>query len=173
MSIAMTEKKLTAGCQARINDEQVLSTGLFQPYGSGVAEVEGFGAAQAVTHAAHMPGMAGVLISAAAGMASQRGLAAAEGVPPYTAIAVTPTKIYAFDASAGGGMTATAKLGEPYAVWDRATVAVHTTTYVGSFSLVIDDPNSGKSWEYKGNRLYQVGGKVIAHLLTEPAAANA
>ena len=70
-------------------------------------------------------------------------------------------------------MTATAKLGEPYAVWDRSTIAVHTTTYVGSFTLVIDDPSTGKSWEYKGNRLYQVGGKVVAHLLTEPQPAPA
>jgi hypothetical protein len=173
MSIVVTEAKLTEGCQARIPDEQVLSTGLFQPYGSGVVGMEGVGAGESVAHAAHPPGVAGALFSAAAGIASQRGLAAAEGVPPSTALAVTATKIYAFDASAGGGLTATADVGDPYAVWDRATVAVHTTNYVGSFSLVIDDPGTGKSWEYKGNRLYQVGGKIVAHLLTDPAAAHA
>ena len=81
MSIAMTEKKLTAGCQARIPDEQVVSSGLFQPYGSGVVGMEGVGAAEAVTHAAHVPGVAGVLISAAAGMASERGRAQPKACP--------------------------------------------------------------------------------------------
>jgi hypothetical protein len=168
MSVVITEKQLEETCQRLLPDEQVLATGLFQPYGSGVAMGEGIGAGSGIAHAAHVPGVAGALMSAAAGFAAQRGLASAEHQPPWTVLAVTPTKIYAFDASAAGGLSAKHDFsGPPYATWDRDAVAVHTTRYVTSFTLAIDDPQTATSYEYKGNAVYKMGGKLVAHLLTE------
>ncbi len=37
---------------------------------------------------------------------------------------------------------------------------------VTSFELAIDDPAAGTCWEFKGNAVYKVGGKLVAHLLT-------
>lgn len=169
MTIAVTEKKLDAACQAHIPDEEVLATGLFQPYGSGVIMGEGVSGGEGIAHAMHLPGVAGGILSAAAGFAAERGLATAEHQPPWTALAVTPTKIYAFDASAGGGAAATDKLHEPYQVWSRDQVAVHTTRYVTSFALVIEDLATRQSFQYKGNEVYKVGGKLVAHLLADPS----
>jgi len=163
----ITEKELDARCAGLLPGEQVLATGLFEPYGSGVAIGTGVGTAETVAHGLHLPGVAGVLVSAATGFAAERGLAAAEHQPPWTVLAVTPTHVYAFDASQAGGVVATGHFsGPPYATWDRGAIGVHVSRYVTSFELAIDDPATGTCWEYKGNAVYKVGGKLVAHLLT-------
>jgi hypothetical protein len=169
MTIAVTEKKLEAACQDELGDEEVHAAGLFQPYGSGIVLAGGVSAGADVAGDLHLPGVAGGILSAAAGFAAERGLATAEHQPPWTAIAVTSSKIYAFDASAAGGTAATTKITGPYQVWERSKVAVHTTRYVLSFALVIEDTATKQSWQYKGNEIYKVGGKLVAHLLAEPA----
>jgi hypothetical protein len=165
-----TEKDLEQHCNELLPDEPVLAAGLFQPYGSGVALAAGVGGAASLAHDLHVPGVAGVLVSAATGFAAQRGLATAENQPPWTVLAVTAAHIHAFDASEAGGLTATKHFhGPPYATWDRSAIAVHVSRYVASFELAIDDPSTGTSFEFKGNALYKVGGKLVAHLLTEAA----
>lgn len=166
MTIAVTEKKLEKACASRLPDEEVLATGMFQPYGSGVMLGEGVGAGEAVAHAAHLNPVVDGVAGLVAGFASERGLATAEHQPPWTVLAVTADKIHAFDASAGGGMAATDKLGNEYATWNRDQVAVHVTKYVASFTLTIEDHEAQKTYQYKGNEIYKVGGKLVAHLLT-------
>jgi hypothetical protein len=82
---------------------------------------------------------------------------------------VTPSRIYAFDATEAGGLAATDHFGEPFQVWDRSAVAVHVSRYVLSFALTIEDVGTQTSWSFKGNELYKVGGKLVAHLLSDPA----
>lgn len=172
MSVLVTEKKLEAACRERLGDEEVLAVGLFQPYGSGVVLDGAVSEASGLAGDLHLPGIVGGIASIAAGFAAERGLANAEGQPPWTVLAVTPTAIHAFDASAAGGTTATDDLKAEYATWDRSTVAVHTTRYIASFTLTIDDLATKKSWQYKGNAIYKIGGKLVAHLLAEPAPAS-
>jgi len=168
MAMVVTEKQLEAHCQELLSDEQVLACGLFQPYGSGVAAAAGLGLANEVTHDVHLGGVAGFAVDVAGGVAAQRGLASATDQPPWTALAVTAAHIYAFDASAAGGLAASHTFsGPPYATWNRAAVAVHTRRYVASFTLTIDDHDTGTSFAFKGNSIYKVNGKLVAHLLAD------
>lgn len=168
MAMVVTEKELEAHCQELLSDEKVVATGLFQPHGSGVAAAEGVGLGAAIANDVHLGGVGGFVAGVAGGVAAQRGLASATNQPPWTALAVTPTHIYAFDASAAGGLAASKTFaGPPYAAWDRSKVAVHTTRYVTSFALTIDDLDTGTSFAYKGNSIYKVGGKLVAHLLAD------
>jgi hypothetical protein len=164
-----TERKLEARAQSLLGDEEVLAAGLFQPYGSGVAMAGGATGGSIASDLAHLPGVAGGALSVAATYAAQRGLAAAENLPPWSALAVTPSRIYAFDATEAGGLAATDHFGEPFQVWDRSAVAVHVSRYVLSFALTIEDVGTQTSWSFKGNELYKVGGKLVAHLLSDPA----
>lgn len=166
MSVVMTEKQMQEICSALLPDEEVLVTGLFQPYGSGVAMGTAMGGTMSMADDLHIPGVAGGLISAAAGLASQRGLAKAEHQPQWTVIAVTDEHVYAFDATGKTGMSVSHNFtGPPYATWDRDKITVHMSRYVMSFTLTIDDHVSGTSWDYKGNEIYKMGGKLVAHLL--------
>ena len=104
----MTVDHLERTCARLLPGEQVQAVGLFMPYG--VLAATGTGTAVGGLAA---PGAAGMALSAAAGLASARGFAAATGQPPYTVVAVTPTHVYAFDASTDGGMWATADFPGP------------------------------------------------------------
>jgi hypothetical protein len=168
MSLVVTEKKLEAACRERLPDEEVLAVGLFQPYGSGVVLDGAVSDGASIADDLHLPGIVGGIASIAAGFAAERGLASAEGQPPWTVLAVTPTRIHAFDASAAGGAAATDDLHDEYQTWDRSSVVVHTTRYVTSFTLTIDDLSTKQSWQYKGNAIYKLGGKLVSHLLAEP-----
>ena len=171
MTIVITEKDLEAQCQTLLPDEEVLSAGLFQPYGSltteGAASGDGVGAARAL----HLPGAVGLVASAAVGLAAERGLAAAEHQPPWTALAVTAARVHAFDASAAGGLSVTKHFeGPPYASWNRSDISVHVSRHLTHFTMAIDDLASGTAWEYTGNQVYKSGGKLVAHLLTDTGA---
>ena len=165
-----TERKLETRAQSLISGEEVLAAGLFQPYGSGVAMAAGVTGGSVAGDLADLPGVAGGALGVAAAYAAQRGLAAAEHLPPWTVLAVTPSRIYAFDATEAGGLAATDHFGEPFQAWDRSDVAVHISRYVLSFALTIEDLRSHTSSSFKGNDLYKVGGKLVAHLLAEPAS---
>ena len=164
-----TERKLEARAQSLIGDEEVLAAGLFQPYGTGAVMAAGLTGGSAASDLAHLPGVVGGALSVAAAYAAQRGLAAAEHLPPWTALAVTASRIYAFDATEAGGLAATDHFGEPFHVWDRSAVAVHMSRYVLSFALTIEDLQAQTSSSFKGNELYKVGGKLVAHLLADRA----
>jgi hypothetical protein len=161
MAIALTEKQLEQRCGELLPDEQVLATGAFEPYGALMAT--GAGAGLGVGH-----GLGGLSLSAATGYAANRGMAVAEHQPPWTVLAVTADHVYAFDATAGDGITATRHFdGPPYAAWDRTALAVHVSRHVTHFTLAIDDTATGTTWEYTGNQVYKVGGKLVAQLLTD------
>jgi hypothetical protein len=171
VAVVITEKQLEELCAGLLPGEEVLAVGLFEPYGSGVAIAGGASTGVSTAHALHVPGAAGALMSAAAGYAAERGLAAAEHQPPWTVLGVTAAHVYAFDASDRAGVTATKSFsGPPYASWDRGAIAVHVSRALTSFHLSVDDPSSGTTWEFKGNSIYKVGGKLVAHLLTETAS---
>ena len=160
----MTLDHLERTCTRLLPGEQVQAMGLFMPYGVMAATGAGVGLG-----AMAAPGAAGMAMSAAAGLAGARGFAAATGQPPYTVLAVTPTHVYAYDASTDGGMWATADFsGPPYATWDRGAIGVHVSRFFTHFHLTIDDHATGTSWEYKGNPVYKVGGKLVAALLADP-----
>jgi hypothetical protein len=161
MAIALTEKQLEERCGELLPGEEVLAAGAFEPYGALMAT--GAGAGIGVGH-----GVAGAVLSAAAGYAANRGMAVAEHQPPWTVLAVTADHVYAFDATDAEGVTATRHFdGPPYATWDRPAIAVHVSRHVAHFTLAIDDATTGTTWEYTGNQVYKVGGKLVAHLLTD------
>jgi hypothetical protein len=168
MAVTLTEKELEERCRELLQGEEILATGAFQPYGSGFATGMAAGSGAQAAHTMHAPGLAGVALSAAAGYAAHRGMAKAEHQPPWTVLAVTPTHVYAFDATDAEGLTATRHFsGPPYASWDRSQIVVHVSRHVTQFTLSIDDPATSTSWEYTGNQIYKVGGKLVAKLLTD------
>ncbi|MEZ5143003.1 MAG: hypothetical protein R2726_10865 [Acidimicrobiales bacterium] len=165
MAFVITEQELEQICQGLLPGEQVLAVGLFEPYGALTATGLGAGAGLSM-----VPGVAGAVAAAATGFASNRGMAVAEHQPPWTAMAVTPTHVYAFDASDAAGLTATRHFtGPPYATWDRSKIAVHVSRHLTHFTMSVDDLDARTTWEYTGNQVYKSGGKLVAQLLTDSA----
>ncbi len=168
MAVVVTEQQLEDRCRELLPGEEVLAAGAFQPYGAGMATGAAAGAGVNAAHDLHLPGVAGLALSAAAGYAAHRGMAVADRQPPWTVMAVTADRVYAFDGSDVEGMTVKRQFdGPPYATWSRAEIVVHVSKHLTQFTMSIDDPTTGTSWEYTGNKLYKVGGKLVAQLLTD------
>lgn len=159
MALVITEAELETICRGLLPGEDVLAVGFFQPWGAEMATGMGAGAGF---------GVGGALVSAATGYAAHRGLTVAEHQPAWTAMAVTPTTVYAFDASDAAGVTASKHFtGPPYATWDRSRIAVHVSRHLTQFTMSVDDLDAGVTWEYTGNQIYKSGGKLVAHLLVD------
>ena len=159
MALVITESELEEILRGLLPGEEVLAVGLFQPWGSEMASGLGAGAGF---------GVGGALVSAATGYAAHRGMAVADHQPPWTAMAVTPTHVYAFDCSDAAGLTATKHFtGPPYASWERDKIAVHVSRHVTQFTFAIDDVEQHVTWEYTGNLVYKSGGKLIARLFAD------
>ncbi len=163
MALVITEPELEEILRKLLPGEDVLAVGFFQPWGSQTATGLGAGAGF---------GIGGAIVSAATGYAAHRGMAVADHQPPWTAMAVTPTHVYAFDCSDSVGVTATRDFtGPPYATWERDQIAVHVSRHLTSFTMAVDDLEHHVTWEYTGNQVYKSGGKLVAHLLTDQTSS--
>ena len=146
----MKEAELIAEAQAQVPDETVSAAGVFQPRGTQAGmDIGAGGAGDTFGHG--LAGMAVGAISIAAGEAAGRGLSAAEGIPRWTLMAVTPTKLYAFHVlSPTDG--ATFQMKELFRVWSLDAVTVHVSGRVGVKVFIVDDHEEGHSYEFEGFR---------------------
>jgi len=167
MSAIIRLASLEQACKDRLPDEEVLAVGMFEPYGSMLAASGGAGVGDSLMHLASNNVLLDGIGAVAGTLAAEKGVAMAEHQPKFSALAATATRIVAFDATGRTGATATTNLGEIYHSWDRAAVAVHLSRYLTSFTLTIHDPADGTTFSYHGNKIYKVGGKLLAHLLVD------
>lgn len=138
------EKLIESATQAIGGEEQVLAAGLFHPRGR-MGGVVGSTAAGLSTD--NIVGeVAGVAAAAMAGHAT----AELRDVPDHTMLAVTPTRLYAFVAKADGVHWRPA---EAFATFDRSKIKVTVHARVNVHTLSIEDPDSGRTYEWEGNRI--------------------
>ena len=146
----MKEADLIAQAQAQVPDETVSAAGVFQPRGTQAGmDIGAGGAGDSFGHG--LTGMAVGAISIAVGEAAGRGLSAAEGIPRWTLMAVTPTKLYAFHViSPTNG--ASFEMKELFRVWSLDAITVHVSGRVGVKVFIVDDHAEGHSYEFEGFR---------------------
>lgn len=158
----MKEADLIAQAQAQVPDETVSAAGVFQPRGTQAGmDIGAGGAGDTFGHG--LTGMAIGAISIAAGEAAGRGLSVAEGIPRWTLMAVTPTKLYAFHVlSPTDGLSFEMK--ELFRVWSLDAITVHVSGRVGTKLFIVDDHAEGHSYEFEGFRWGWQHANVVMHV---------
>jgi hypothetical protein len=112
----------------------------------------------------------GEVAGAVGGLAAGEVMAREDDVPRHTLLAVTPEHLYAFTAEAEHGRwVARAR----FASFDRSAIRVSVHGRVNARTLTIDDPASGRSYEWEGNRIGPDHAKAViealgAHQVDEP-----
>jgi len=170
--VNVTEDSLVEAAQQAIGpQEQVLAAGVFQPRGTSGALSGGslVGGALGL-----IPGVGGIArgaveaAGAGAGYAARHGLADKEGVPVNTLLAVTPQHLVAFRAEHDDLIGY--KVGDPFATWDRAHIAitVHGRAHVRTFE--IEDTQTGEKFEMETPRFSHLHGSVVVKLLMHDEA---
>ncbi len=154
----MSEQELVEMVTPLAGGEEVLGAGVFQPRGTSGA-MGASGAAGLESHDA--VGMAiGTLGILGAGHAA----AAVEHEPRWTIVAVTPTRVLAFEGLAHGiGW----KPGTVYAEFDRATLAVTIHGRVNVRVMILEDLSDHRRLELETARFGPQHGTVVTHLLAE------
>jgi hypothetical protein len=140
----VSESSLVEDAQQAIGGaEKVLAAGVFQPRGT-----EG---------SATAAGAVGAL-------AGGRIMSEAERVPRWTLIAVTPTRLHAFEAHGSGTSW---RAGAPFAAWDRDKVAITVHGRLGVRTFEVEDTETGQRFEFETTRFGPAHGTVVVKLLEQ------
>jgi hypothetical protein len=140
----VSEESLVESAQQAIGDaEKVVAAGVFQPRGT-----EG---------SVDLGGATGALIGGT--MMSE-----ARQVPRWTLIAVTDTRIHAFDAHGEGTSWGA---GAPFETWDRDKVAITVHGRLGVRTFEVEDTETGQRFEFETPRFGPAHGTVVVKLLQQ------
>jgi hypothetical protein len=153
----VSDEKLIEEARAFLGEgEQVLAAGIFQPRGTtgGMMGVTGAGLAT--------DNIVGEVAGVAAGLESGRVMAGVDDVPRWTLLAVTPSELHALRAKQAHVGWA---VDGPFARFDldRIRVTVHGRLNVRI--LTVDDPDSGRRYEWEGNRIGPAHAKAVIEAL--------
>ena len=153
----MGDEKLIEEAQAFLGEgEHVLAAGMFQPRGSTGGML---GAAEA---GLATDNIVGDLVGAAAAMESGRAMSHVDHVPRWTMLAVTPATLYAIACDQHGvGWQPR----ETFAEFDRSKVRFTVHGRVNVRTLTVDDPDSGRKYQWEGNRIGPVHAKAVIQAL--------
>lgn len=168
-----SEEKLLDHVRAHITDEEVLAAGWFEPLdralmqstSSGLAMMSGLGtgAFEVPTAAATVPDPA-TLNLAGNVEAAEEALAETSAVPASVILAVTPTKLYAFNADP---VFATSAVKDLWKVWDRDAIHVHGSKVLLALMISIEESDTGQIMQWEGSKTHLAGPKhVLRELLT-------
>ena len=149
----MSDEKLIGEAQRFLGEgEQVVAAGIFQPRGTTGGRMGATGAGFATDN------IVGEIAGAAAGIEAGRAMSHVDGVPRWTMLAVTPTTLYAI---ACGQHGVGWQPQEMFATVDRsrAHVTVHGRVNVRTLSVV--DPDSGRIYQWEGNRIGRAHTKAV------------
>jgi hypothetical protein len=142
----VSEASLVEQAQQAIGgDEKVLGAGVFQPRGTEGSMTAG--------------GAVGALVGG-------RVMSEAEQVPRWTLMAVTPTRLYAFEAHGSG---VSWRAGTQFAAWDRDKVAITVHGRLGVRTFEVEDTESGQRFEFETPRFGADHGTVVVKLLQQEA----
>jgi hypothetical protein len=134
----------------------VIAAGMFQPRGTSGGRSGTFGAGLASDN------IVGELVGAAASVEAGRAMSHVDGVPRWTMLAVTPTTLHAIACSQHGvGWQPQ----ETFATFDRSSVRVTVRGRVNVRTLSVEDPASGRTYEWEGNRIGPAHAKAVIEAL--------
>jgi hypothetical protein len=138
------------------DDEPVLAAGVFEPRGA-------MGGMLGVTAAGlSTDNIVGEVAGAVGGLAAGEVMAHEDDVPRHTLLAVTSDRLYAFGAAAEHGRwVAQAR----FATFDRSAIAVTVHGRVNVRTLTIEDPASGRTYQWEGNRIGPDHAKAVIEAL--------
>jgi hypothetical protein len=153
----VSDEKLIDEAQAFLGgDARVLAAGIFQPRGTTGGMMGATGAGFATDN------IVGEVAGAAAGLESGRVMAGVDEVPRSTMLAVTPTELHALRAKqAHVGW----KVDGPFARFDRSRIRATVHGRVNVRTLTVEDPDSGRTYQWEGNRIGPAHAKAVIEAL--------
>lgn len=160
----MSDAKLIGTAQAFLGDEEtVLVAGMFQPRGT-------TGGMMGATGAGFMTdNLGGEIAGAATGLMAGQAMSRVDEVPRWTLLALTDTKLYALGCGQQGAHWVPQ---ERFAVFDRSRIHATVHKRVNVRTLSIEDPDSGRAYQWEGNRIGPAHAKeLIEALEAEPVEA--
>jgi hypothetical protein len=153
----MSDEKLIGEAQEFLGDgEHVVAAGVFQPRGTS----GGFAGAAGVGLASH--NIVGEVVGAAVAVESGRIMKHVDDVPRWTMLAVTPTKLHAL-ACGQHGVGWRPK--ESFATFDRSTAPFTVHGRVNVRTLTVEDPDSGRRFQWEGQRIGPMHAKAVIEAL--------
>ena len=153
----MSDEKLVEEARAFLGgDEDVLAAGIFKPRGTtgGMAGATGAGFAT--------DSLVGEVAGVAAGLEAGRAMAHVDGVPRWTMLAVTPTMLHAIACGQHGVGWQPESV---FATFDRSAIRATVHGRVNVRTLTIEDPASGRTYEWEGNRIGPAHAKAVIEAL--------
>jgi hypothetical protein len=163
----MSDEKMIEQARGFVGgDEEILAAGIFQPRGTtgGMMGVTGAGLAT--------DNVVGEVVGVAAGMESGRAMSHLDGVPRWTMLAVTPSTLYALACGQHGVGWQPESV---FARFDRSAIRATVHGRVNVRTLSIEDPGSGRTYEWEGNRIGPAHAKAVIEALeaeeAEPPAS--
>ena len=157
----MSEQKLVEMVQPLVGGEEVLGAGVFEPRGTsgtqGAAMGAGFGTDSTV----------GLAVGALGVIGAGHATAAVEHEPRWTIVAVTPTRVLAFEGLTEGIHWTP---GSCYATFDRSSLAVTVHGRVNVKVMVLEDLADHRRLELETARWGPQHGTVVLHLLADDHA---
>jgi hypothetical protein len=153
----MSDEKLIEEAQAFLGeDERVLAAGIFQPRGTSGGMGGAMGAGLASDN------IVGELVGAAASVEAGRAMSHVDGVPRWTMLAVTPTTLHAIACSQHDvGWQPR----EVFSTFDRSTARFTVHGRVNVRTLTVEDPSTGRTFQWEGNRIGPAHAKAVIEAL--------
>ena len=153
----MSDEKLIETAQAFLGEgETVEAAGVFQPRGTTGAMEGAMGAGLSTDH------LVGEVAGAAAGLGAGAAMSAADEVPRWTLLAVTPTTLHAIACGQHGvGWQPEAT----FATFDRSRIRIDVHGRVNVRTLTVEDPDTGRRYEWEGNRIGPAHAKDVIEVL--------
>jgi hypothetical protein len=135
-----------------IKDEEILGAGVLQPTGA-MEGMSGGLIGNTIGDAAGVGALGAA--SGMGGLAAGRVAAAAQGVPRWTLVAVTPTRVVLL--SVHSTYLLSVRNPEPFAEIDRARVRVTREGFAGAAWYVLKDTRSGREYHLECSRGLSLG----------------
>jgi hypothetical protein len=150
------ERLIEEAANAIGGDARVLAAGVFEPRGA-------MGGMLGVTAAGlSTDNIVGEVAGAIGGLAAGDVMAHEDDVPRHTLLAVTDDRLYAFAADAEHGRwVARAR----FATFDRSSIEVTVHGRVNVRTLTVQDPASGRTYQWEGNRIGPDHAKAVIEAL--------
>jgi len=153
----MSDEKLIETAQTFLGgDASVEAAGIFQPRGTTGAMEGAMGAGLSTDN------LVGELAGAAASVGAGAAMSAAQDVPRWTLLAVTPTTLHAI---ACGQHGVGWQPESTFATFDRSRIQVTVHARVNVRTLTVDDPDTGRRYEWEGNRIGPAHAKDVIEVL--------
>jgi len=149
-------KLIETAREALGSGEEVLGAGIFEPRGTMGGMIGATGAGFSTDN------IVSEIAGAAAGLGSGRAMSEIHDVPRHTLLAITPTRLYAFDARQKGAHWVIAGR---FATFDRSRIRAMVHGRVNVRTLTVEDPESGRTYEWEGNRIGPDHAKAVIEAL--------